>query len=39
MEDHRGKEPVGKQSSGGAEREPRRKKGGLAVRVSLMKHS
>ncbi len=43
MEDHRGKEPVGKQSAGGGggggEREPGRKKGGLAVRVSLMKHS
>ncbi len=44
MEDHRGKELVGKQSAGGGgggggEREPGRKKGGLAVRVSLMKHS
>lgn len=30
MEDHRGKEPVGKQSGGGGgEREPRRKKGGF----------
>lgn len=39
MEDHRGKEPVGKHSGGRGEREPRREKGSLAVRVSLMKHS
>lgn len=39
MEDHRGKEPIGKQSGGGVEREHGRKKGGLAVRVSLMKQS
>lgn len=39
-EDHKEKEPVGKQSGEGGEKEPRmKKKGGLVVRVSLMRHS